>query len=53
MNWKEKLKVAAKLERECADILEELSETEDEEKVQELAVKYALKSMKAQEYILK
>lgn len=53
MNWKETLKAAAKLERECADILEELSETEDEEKAEELTVRYALRATKVQKYLLK
>lgn len=53
MSWKEALKAAAKLERECADILDELSKTEDEEKAEELAVRYALKATKVQEYLLK
>ena len=43
---KEELREKAKLFRQCADIMEELAETEDEEKAEELAVKIAVKFMK-------
>lgn len=49
MREKETLKKIAKLYRESADILDEMSEETDEEKVDELMAKYVVKTMKLQE----
>ncbi len=49
MGEKETLKKIAELYRESADILDEMSEETDEEKVDELMAKYVVKTMKLQE----
>lgn len=41
-------KEIAKLFRECADILDEVEDCEDEEKVDELCARFAIKLLKAQ-----
>ena len=46
MNGKEEIKEAAKLTRDCADILDEMAEVEEEEKVDELLVRYAAKTLR-------
>ena len=46
MKEKEKMKETAKIFRECADIMEEISETEDQERSEELAAKYIVLLMK-------
>lgn len=48
MKDKETLKQMAKLYRESADIIDEISEETDEEKVNELIAKYVVKAMKIQ-----
>lgn len=49
MKDKKTLKKMAKLYRESADIIDEMSEETDEEKLDELIAKYVLKAMKLQE----
>lgn len=48
MNGKEEIKEAAKLTRDCADILDELAEVEEEEIEEELLARYAIKALKIQ-----
>ena len=43
---KEELREKAKMFRQCADIMEELAGTEDEKRIEELAVKLAVKLVK-------
>lgn len=45
---KHDLKKIAQLFRECADILDEVEDCEDEEKVDELCARFAIKLLKAQ-----
>ena len=46
MNGKEEMKEAAKLTRDCADILDEMAEVEEEEKSDELLARYAAKMLR-------
>ncbi len=48
MTAKEELREAAKVHREAAEILEEMAELTDENKGEELTVRYALKCVKLQ-----
>lgn len=43
---KKELKEKANLFRQCADILDEIAETEDEDKVEELSAKLLIKMIK-------
>lgn len=51
MAEKEELKKAAKIHREAAEILEEMAENTDEDKEDELAVRYALKHARLQKLL--
>lgn len=48
---KHDLKKIAQLFRECADILDEVEDCEDEEKAEELYARFAIKLLKAQRLI--
>ncbi len=46
---KEELKKKANTFRECADIMDEIAETEDEDKVEELSARLLIKMIKINE----